>query len=118
MKGSIYTPLLRSAIFRTSSWPRQPKVTARTFIRRLQLTRDLIGFHESLVEIESISGNEQGVGEWLVNSLRSQGYNVEKQYLSKQRERFNILAWPGEERDARVMLTTHIDTASLLYTIE
>jgi acetylornithine deacetylase len=81
--------------------------------RNSTLTHDLLSFHKHLVEIESISGNEKPVGDWLVNSLQSQGYNVEKQYLSQQPERFNILAWPGRERDAKVMLTSHIDTASL-----
>lgn len=80
--------------------------------RKLNLTNDLLAFHKNLVDIESISGNEKQVGDWLVNSLQSQGYNVEKQYLSQQPERFNVLAWPGDERDAKVMLTSHIDTVS------
>ncbi|KAK5715162.1 hypothetical protein LTR15_010579 [Elasticomyces elasticus] len=78
--------------------------------RKLNLTQDLLSFHKSLVEIESISGHEKPVGDWLAQSLQSQGYNVEKQYLSGHPERFNVLAWPGEERDAKVMLTSHIDT--------
>ncbi|EME82928.1 uncharacterized protein MYCFIDRAFT_188143 [Pseudocercospora fijiensis CIRAD86] len=74
------------------------------------LAHDLISFHRDLVEIESISGNEKPVGDWLAKSLQAQGYNVEKQYLSRQPERFNVLAWPGDVRDAKVMLTSHIDT--------
>ncbi|KXT15688.1 hypothetical protein AC579_135 [Pseudocercospora musae] len=74
------------------------------------LAHDLVSFHRQLVEIESVSGNEKPLGEWLANSLQSQGYNVEKQYLPHQPERFNVLAWPGDVRDANVMLTSHIDT--------
>lgn len=89
-----------------------PKLLARNYAtrRKLNLTNDLLTFHKNLVEIESISGNEKPVGDWLVNSLQSQGYNVEKQYLSREPERFNVLAWPGDERDAKVMLSSHIDT--------
>lgn len=76
----------------------------------LSLTHDLIAFHKNLTQIESITGNEKGVGEWLVSSLLSQGYNVEKQYVEKKPARFNVLAWPGKERDAKVLLSSHIDT--------
>jgi acetylornithine deacetylase len=79
---------------------------------KLSLTHDLISFHKGLVEIESISGNEQAVGEWLAASLQSQGYTVQKQYLSKDPVRFNVLAWPGSQRDVKVLLSSHIDTVS------
>ncbi|KAF2206608.1 hypothetical protein CERZMDRAFT_115688 [Cercospora zeae-maydis SCOH1-5] len=78
--------------------------------RWLNLNHNLFAFHKNLVEIESISGNEKHIGDWLSGSLKSQGYNVEKQYLPGQSERFNVLAWPGDQRDAKVMLTSHIDT--------
>lgn len=78
----------------------------------LSLTHDLIGFHKNLVDIESISGNEKAVGDWLTASLVDQGYHVEKQYLSKAPERFNVYAWPGHNRDAPVVLSSHIDTVS------
>ncbi|QIX00248.1 hypothetical protein AMS68_005765 [Peltaster fructicola] len=75
----------------------------------LNLTDDLFEFHKNLVEIESISLNERAVGEWLAHSLKSQGYNVEKQEVSQDPLRFNVLAWPGKTRDAPVLLTSHID---------
>lgn len=77
---------------------------------KLSLTSDLIAFHKNLTQIESISGNEKEVGNWLAHSLESQGYSVEKQYISKDPERFNVLAWPGSKRDAKVLLSSHIDT--------
>jgi acetylornithine deacetylase len=79
---------------------------------KLLLTDDLIALHKNLTQIESISGNEKEVGEWLLASLRSQGYNVEKQIVEKSPERFNVFAWPGSKRDAKVVLSSHIDTVS------
>ncbi|SMR55420.1 unnamed protein product [Zymoseptoria tritici ST99CH_1A5] len=78
--------------------------------KQLILKDDLIAFHKNLTQIESISGNEKEVGEWLLASLESQGYHVEKQEVQKKPERFNVLAWPGEKRDAKVVLSSHIDT--------
>ncbi|KAK5133650.1 hypothetical protein LTR08_007504 [Meristemomyces frigidus] len=84
----------------------------------LSLTYDLIAFHKNLTQIESITGNEEAVGEWLVASLKSQGYSVERQYVEEKPARFNILAWPGKERDAKVLLSAHIDTVPPFYPYE
>ncbi|TKA67346.1 hypothetical protein B0A55_10081 [Friedmanniomyces simplex] len=82
----------------------------------LRLTHDLIGLHANLTSIQSITGNEEEVGEWLVSSLQSQGYNVEKQYVEKNPTRFNVLAWPGAAREsAKVLVTSHIDTVPPFY---
>ncbi|KAK5111280.1 hypothetical protein LTR85_012221 [Meristemomyces frigidus] len=91
-----------SSCTRTGTATQRLLVRSYATRRKLNLTHDLISFHKGLTEIESISGNEKPVGDWLASSLQSQGYNVEKQYLSKQPERFNVLAWPGDERDAKV----------------
>ena len=80
--------------------------------KKLTSKHDLLEFHKALVSIESISGNEKGVGDWLASSLKLQGYSVEKQYISKDPERFNVLAWPGKTRDAQILVTSHIDTVS------
>ncbi|KAF2725678.1 Zn-dependent exopeptidase [Polychaeton citri CBS 116435] len=82
---------------------------------KLHLSHDLYGLHKSLTEIESISGNEKEVGEWLVANLQSQGYNVEKQIVDEEPLRFNILAWPGKVRDAKVLVSSHIDTVPPFY---
>ncbi|GAM83438.1 hypothetical protein ANO11243_014260 [Dothideomycetidae sp. 11243] len=76
--------------------------------KRLDLTHDLIGLHKNLTEIESISGNELKVGKWLASSLKDQGYTVELQEVEK--DRYNVLAWPGDTRNARLLITSHIDT--------
>ena len=44
---------------------------------------DVIGLLKNLTGIESITYNEEEVGEWLAGSLKRQGYTVEKQYVDK-----------------------------------
>jgi len=71
-------------------------------------TNDLVALHRNLTEIESISDNEGKVGKWLEASLKSQGYHTELQEVGK--DRYNVLAWPGDKRNARLLITSHIDT--------
>ena len=78
----------------------------------LSLTHDLIAFHKNLTQIESITGNEAAVGEWLVTSLKSQGYSVEKQFVQKEPARFNVFAG---KKNAKVLLSSHIDTVRVSY---
>ncbi len=85
----------------------------RAETKHLTLTHDLIGLHKNLTSIESITGNEKAVGDWLYSSLQLQGYKVEKQYVEKEPARFNVFAWPGVAREsAKVLVTSHIDTVS------
>jgi acetylornithine deacetylase len=76
------------------------------------LTDDLIAFHKNLTQIESITYNEEEVGNWLSHSLESQGYTVEKQLVDREAGRFNIYAYPGSVRDTKVLVSSHIDTVS------
>ena len=101
-----------SAVSASHDVPSQQVQRGDAAYKHLDLTHDLFGFHKNLTQIESISGNEKEVGEWLANSLTSQGYQVEKQVLSKDPLRFNILAWPGSKREAEVLISSHIDTVS------
>lgn len=81
----------------------------------------LFSLHKNLVNIESISGNEQAVGEFLEAYLASHNYTVERQYVeplprSLQRfpaedvrapkQRFNLLAYPGDHRQTPVLLSS------------
>ena len=81
----------------------------------------LFSLHKSLVDIESISGNEQAVGEFLQAYLKSHNYTVERQYLDhlpsslqdsqagelrEQKQRFNLLAYPGDNRQTPVLLSS------------
>lgn len=81
--------------------------------KQLALTHDLIGFHKNLTQIESVTGNEKGVGEWLASSLEGQGYHVQRQSVQANPERFNVVAWPGKKGNAKLLVTSHIDTVRM-----
>jgi acetylornithine deacetylase len=85
----------------------------------------LISFHRRLIEIDSISGNEHDVANYLEHYLTSRNFTVEKQKVGpletsvnrsyqgsshKTRQRYNILAYPGNVRSTRILLSSHIDT--------
>lgn len=77
------------------------------------LFNDLIAFHKNLTEIESITYNEGEVGRWLSRSLESQGYTVERQYVDREKDRFNVFAYPGDTGETKVLVSSHIDTVRL-----
>ena len=81
----------------------------------------LFSLHKNLVNLESISGNEQAIGEFLEAYLKFHNYTVERQYLDPlpkslresqgeelngQKQRFNLLAYPGENRQTPVLLSS------------
>lgn len=79
----------------------------------------LFALHRSLVEIDSVSGNEHAVGLYLESYLKVRNFTVERQLVdrldkretsSKQKQRFNILAYQGQYRQTPILLTSHIDT--------
>lgn len=73
----------------------------------------LLLLHRSLVEIESISGNEHGVVQYLQSYLSKHNFTVEEQNVAstgEQKSRCNILAYPGNKRNTRVLLSSHTDT--------
>ena len=78
----------------------------------------LLSLHKELIEIESISGNENGVAKYLHNYLISHNFTVETQLVgplksldySEQAPRYNLLAYSGESRDTRILVSSHIDT--------
>lgn len=69
-------------------------------------SKELLHLHRKLVEIESISQNEQHVGDWLASYLEDLDYTVEKQPVSKNR--FNLLAY-GSKRSTSILVSSHID---------
>ncbi|KAF2134270.1 Zn-dependent exopeptidase [Dothidotthia symphoricarpi CBS 119687] len=70
-------------------------------------SKELLSLHRQLIEIESISDNEGGVGQWLAGYLRSLNFTVELQEVTPNRT--NLLAY-GSKRDTTILLTSHIDT--------
>lgn len=74
--------------------------------------KELFAFHKNLIDIESISGNEKAVGVYLKGYLEALGYTVEWQVVPEKegRERANLYAYKGSNRNTKVLLTSHIDT--------
>lgn len=84
----------------------------------------LLSLHQRLVSIESITGNEYAVGKYLHAHLAKHNFTVEEQEVensseqadafeqaaTKTKPRFNLLAYPGSNRNTRVVLSSHIDT--------
>ncbi|KAL2312034.1 hypothetical protein POMI540_4467 [Schizosaccharomyces pombe] len=82
---------------------------------------NLISLHKSLVEIESLGGNEVNVSDFLKSYLESKGLTVELQRVSSNPTvRDNVYAYLGSQRNTKVVLTSHIDTVNpfLPYYIE
>lgn len=79
-------------------------------------TSPLLSLHRDLVKLESISGNEADVGDFLIQYLQARDFKVEKQVVVKkgsrgQGERFNIYAYPNSSPvPPKVLLSSHIDT--------
>jgi acetylornithine deacetylase len=69
---------------------------------------DPIRFTRELVDIESITGNEAQVGDFLAERLGKLGYVVGKGAV--ERHRFNVLALPAGVSSPAVVFSTHMDT--------
>ncbi len=69
---------------------------------------DAIDLTRQLVDIESITGNEFEVGNFLFRELRGLGYLCEK--MPVEDNRFNVYAVPPEGPQPNVVFSTHMDT--------
>jgi acetylornithine deacetylase len=69
---------------------------------------DVVRLVRQLVDIESITGNEAPVGNFLYRELAGMGYQVEK--MTAEMERCNIYATAPERPHPPVVLSTHMDT--------
>jgi acetylornithine deacetylase len=72
------------------------------------LRMDVIGFTRALVNIESITGNEERVGSYLHAELSRLGWNTTKQAV--QDTRANVLATVQGNPRPNVVFSTHMDT--------
>ena len=71
-------------------------------------TMDAVTLTRQLVDIESISGNEAAVGNYLYGELFRLGYQTRK--MPVEVDRFNVFAtWDGHPNPA-VVFSTHMDT--------
>jgi acetylornithine deacetylase len=58
-----------------------------------------------MMAIDSVTGSEGAMGEFVATLLAAQGYRVERQAVTN--DRFNVMAYAG---DPQVIFCTHIDT--------
>jgi len=69
---------------------------------------DAITLTRQLIDIESISGNEAAVGNYLYGELCRVGYQTRR--IPVEGERFNIYATSPEQPNPEVVFSTHLDT--------
>ncbi|MGH9531121.1 MAG: M20/M25/M40 family metallo-hydrolase, partial [Terriglobales bacterium] len=69
---------------------------------------DVASLTRRLVDIESITGNEAGVGDFLAHELAGLGYHVEE--MPVEGRRFNVFATPPDHPEPPIVFSTHMDT--------
>jgi acetylornithine deacetylase len=69
---------------------------------------DAITLTRQLVDIESITGNEADVANYLYGELCRLGYQTRK--MAVEEDRFNLYATSPEHTDPAVVFSTHLDT--------
>ncbi len=77
-------------------------------LRAILSRMDVVRFARDLIDIESITGNESRVAEFLAGRLRELGFQVERIPVSG--ERFNVVAVPASQRKPPLFFSTHMDT--------
>jgi len=69
---------------------------------------DAVTFTRQLIDIESISGHEAAVGNYLYGELCRVGYQTKK--ILVEGERFNVYAAHPDHPNPKVVFSTHMDT--------
>lgn len=80
----------------------------------------LVALHKALVEIPSVSGNEQAVAEYLLDYFSYHDWSAKLQAVPSKNDesaanRYNVLAWPPSDSEKetkstpKVLVTSHID---------
>jgi acetylornithine deacetylase len=69
---------------------------------------DAITLTRQLIDIESISGNEAAVGNYLYGELCRIGYQTRR--MPVEGDRFNVYATSAEQPNPEVVFSTHMDT--------
>ena len=69
---------------------------------------DAVTFTRQLVDIESITGNEAAVGNYLYGELCRIGYQTAK--MPVEADRFNVYATSPNRPDPAIVFSTHMDT--------
>src|ERR1700740_1244825 len=69
---------------------------------------DAVTLTRQLVDIESITGNEAAVGNYLFGELCRLGYQTKK--MPVEGDRFNVYATSPQQPDPAIVFSTHMDT--------
>src|SRR5215470_9745782 len=69
---------------------------------------DAVTFTRQLVDIESITGNEAAVGNYLYGELCRVGYQTRK--MPVEADRFNVYATHADYPNPTIVFSTHMDT--------
>src|ERR1700726_608485 len=69
---------------------------------------DAVTLTRQLVDIESISGNEAAVGNYLYGELCRLGYQTRK--MPVEGDRFNVYATSPQQPNPAIVFSTHMDT--------
>ena len=80
---------------------------------RYAVRMDVVALTRSLIDIESVTGNEAPVGRFLAEYLAGLGHHVECMKVPNphgERERYNVWSQVPETPPAAVVFSTHMDT--------
>jgi acetylornithine deacetylase len=69
---------------------------------------DAVTLTRQLVDIESVTGNEAAVGNYLYGELCRLGYQTQK--MAVDNNRFNVYATSPEQPNPKIVFSTHMDT--------
>ena len=69
---------------------------------------DVVALTRRLVDIESVTGNEGRVGDFLADELQRLGYRVQR--IVAEGERANVYATSASAPDPAIVFSTHMDT--------
>ena len=82
--------------------------TGRSIRLCYSLCMNLVAITRQLIDIESVTGNESAVGDFLAGYLSQLGYAVERMHATETR--FNVWAAPPEAPSPAIVFSTHMDT--------
>lgn len=83
-------------------------VVEKTRLCAILLPMDLVAFTRQLIDIESITGNEGAVGDFLHGELQSLGFRAEK--IPVEGKRQNVWATDASDSRPTIVFSTHMDT--------
>jgi len=95
----------------------EPSSTAASNPLTTEERDELFSLHETLVDINSISGDEAEVSEFIEEYLSDLGYHVET--VEAEEGRNDVFAYPKDLKNEgawpEVLITSHIDTVRAVY---